>query len=307
MGNLHAKSHACVHAQWVTAAEVEVAAAPPVCISVDDRGGHAPPPGTLRVFVAIEPPCIKPAVYANLADAAWCAQWDVLAVLDRCFVHPSAWHKVTPFNGSSFTFVPLASLQAPPPMDKLFGVSTVVSAKGWAPGHKLRAAVRAAWPSEVPGIVWIGGKQAVHQSWERPYPVHDRTALYSHMFHLAIENSVTHGYWSEKLLDAMLCGAVPVYVGTSSIDALFDTSGIIRVPTSDGTTVTADDICACLRALTPADYAARREAVVENAKRARALIERAPDMPDAEHYPTLSRAIMRAQARALAAAALPSA
>jgi len=53
-------------------------------------------------------------------------------------------------------------------------------------------------------------------------------ALSSFMFSIVIENSEEDDYFTEKLLDCLLSGVIPIYMGTKNIGNYFDIEGIIR-------------------------------------------------------------------------------
>ena len=48
------------------------------------------------------------------------------------------------------------------------------------------------------------------------------------MFHVAIENTSIHNYFSEKLLDCFQTKTVPIYYGCRNIDKYFNVKGIIQ-------------------------------------------------------------------------------
>lgn len=47
-------------------------------------------------------------------------------------------------------------------------------------------------------------------------------------FSVVIENAMEENYFSEKLVDAVLCGTVPIYWGCPNLGDFFDTAGIIQ-------------------------------------------------------------------------------
>jgi len=73
-------------------------------------------------------------------------------------------------------------------------------------------------------------------------------------YSIVIENVREPDYFSEKLIDALLCLTVPIYWGCPNIGDHVDTSGVILCDT-------ADDIRAALAAMSEADYAARLPAL----------------------------------------------
>ncbi|MCC6007829.1 MAG: hypothetical protein JJU40_09135 [Rhodobacteraceae bacterium] len=87
--------------------------------------------------------------------------------------------------------------------------------------------------------------------------------LAPYRFSLVIENSREPGYFTEKLIDALICRTLPIYWGAPDVGDWFLPEGMILCDS------VADMKAAC-RALGPADYAARAEAIEENRRRAMA-------------------------------------
>jgi len=54
-----------------------------------------------------------------------------------------------------------------------------------------------------------------------------------YMFQMAIENSQKQNYFSDKILDCVACGTVPIYWGCENIGDFFDKRGIIQFNTLD--------------------------------------------------------------------------
>jgi hypothetical protein len=99
-------------------------------------------------------------------------------------------------------------------------LSIIVSSKISHSGHRLRhQALRVlegsalhAFGSSVPGL----------------RPLQDKVeALAPYMFHIVIENGPRECYFTEKLLDAIVLRAVPIYWGCKRIGEVFDTAGIL--------------------------------------------------------------------------------
>ena len=74
--------------------------------------------------------------------------------------------------------------------------------------------------------------------------------LAPYRYSVVIENVRERNYFTEKLVDAILCKTVPIYWGCPNIGDFFDTSGMILCDSAAG-------IEAALRAMSEADYAAR--------------------------------------------------
>jgi hypothetical protein len=131
--------------------------------------------------------------------------------------------------------------------------SLIASAKQVLPGHRLRHRIVAAvrdrgLPVEVMG---------------RGYRPFDDKAegLAPFRYSVVIENVRETSYFTEKLVDALLCRTVPIYWGAPDIARNFDPQGLIACDS-------AEDILAALATMSPQDYDHRRPAIEENRLRA---------------------------------------
>ncbi len=118
--------------------------------------------------------------------------------------------------------------------------SLIASSKAFLEGHAIRHDI-AGWLRENPGIAAdIMG---------RGYAPFDRKSegLAPFRFSVVIENVREPSYFTEKLIDCLLCNTVPIYWGAPDIGEYFDTRGMLICDS-------ADDIKTALARLTPADY-----------------------------------------------------
>lgn len=81
--------------------------------------------------------------------------------------------------------------------------------------------------------------------------------LASYRFSLVIEPVREPGYFSEQLVDALLCKTVPIYWGAPDIGDYFDPAGIMACDSFD-------DIKVAVARLIPGDYVERAEALEHN-------------------------------------------
>ena len=81
--------------------------------------------------------------------------------------------------------------------------------------------------------------------------------LKDYRFCIAMENDYTNNYFTEKLLDCMLSGTIPIYHGCKNIEKYFDINGII-------TFETVDELVNILNNLTDKDYKSRLSAIQKN-------------------------------------------
>lgn len=150
-------------------------------------------------------------------------------------------------------FLPAASTWVPHyadlDMTKSKDVSLIASGKGALPGHKLRHRLA----EVLEGVDLMGRAYA---------PFDDKgAALAPYRFTVVIENVRAPGYFSEKLIDALLCEVVPIYWGAPDIAAHFDTRGMIVCESEDALrTAVARADAGLYDALRPALMAAKAQA-----------------------------------------------
>lgn len=82
-------------------------------------------------------------------------------------------------------------------------------------------------------------------------------------FHLAIENSRQHNYFTEKLIDCLISKTIPIYYGCPNIGSYFDTSGWIFL--EEGT---PEELIQKCSVLSSSYYSQYTEAIESNYKRA---------------------------------------
>ncbi len=120
--------------------------------------------------------------------------------------------------------------------------SLIASAKRDTHGHKLRHAV----------VDWITQTGQPVDIMGRGYKPFEQKSdgLAPYRYSVVIENMPERNYFSEKLVDAVLCDTVPIYWGCPNLEDFMDTSGIIRC-TSQA------DIQQAILSMSEAEYAAR--------------------------------------------------
>ena len=110
-------------------------------------------------------------------------------------------------------------------IDKARNMSLIASAKRDTTGHLLR--------HEMVDLVQAKGLDV--DILGRGYaPFADKSdGLAPYRFSVVIENIRERNYFTEKIVDAVLCETVPIYWGCPNIGDFFDTSGMILCDTSD--------------------------------------------------------------------------
>lgn len=123
--------------------------------------------------------------------------------------------------------------------------SLIASAKRDTEGHQLRHAI----------VEYCAGRADVDVM-GRGYQPFERKSdgLAPYRYSVVIENTREQSYFSEKLIDAILCDTVPIYWGCPDIADFIDTRGMIICKN-------ADDIKAALDMMSEQDYASRLPAL----------------------------------------------
>ena len=141
---------------------------------------------------------------------------------------------------------------------KTLRVSLIASTLRKMPGHRLRHRL-ADWIKETGQDVDLLGY--AYRPLEKK-----ADGLVPYRFSLIIENSREPGYFTEKLLDALFCDAVPIYWGSPDIGKYFDTRGMI-VCQSEA------ELRDAAASVTDADYERCMEFMPANRQKALAFID----------------------------------
>ena len=104
-------------------------------------------------------------------------------------------------------------------------ISIISSQKKILPGHIVRHDL-IKWMQENKMDVDIIGRGY------RPFE-HKWEGLAPYYYSVIIENSIEKSYFTEKLIDSILCETVPIYLGCHDIDNYLDTTGMIICKTVD--------------------------------------------------------------------------
>ncbi|MEY8838139.1 hypothetical protein AB9K41_03750 [Cribrihabitans sp. XS_ASV171] len=120
--------------------------------------------------------------------------------------------------------------------------SLIASAKRDSEGHRLRHAV-ADWARESAQPIDILGRGYI------PFEA-KAEGLAPYRYSIVIENVRERNYFSEKLIDAILCDTVPIYWGCPNLSDFMPTEGIVECPSET-------EIRTAVAAMTEDDYAAR--------------------------------------------------
>ena len=149
-------------------------------------------------------------------------------------------------------FVPFGTTWVPDwqerDLSKSKSCALIASAKRSQEGHRLRHEIVEWARQETLDITALGGGYQ---------PFQDKAdGLAAFRYSVVIENGREPDYFSEKLIDALLCLTVPIYWGSPNIDAYIPTDAMILCETKR-------DIQAAMTQVSPQDYAARVSALHE--------------------------------------------
>ena len=140
-------------------------------------------------------------------------------------------------------------------LPKQHNISVIASSKKSLPGHKLRHTVIKENKSAIEFIAGSGY-----------HPIHfKKEALQTFRYSICIENCRENFYFTEKLIDCLLTGTIPIYWGCPGIGLFFDLNGII-------TFKHPRELKNILSSLGEHDYTSRLTAIHENFKRAKQYI-----------------------------------
>ena len=162
-----------------------------------------------KVLVQIEPPSIREDIINNLIN--YNNNFDLILTW-----HPQVLSKCK--NSILFPFGScLINKEDRKIHSKIKKLSIISSYKRKTKGHKLRHSL-------------IENKLINMDVFGRGYqPVENKiTALKDYMYSLIIENDPTENWFTEKIIDCLITGTVPVYWGCDNIGNYFNTKGFIR-------------------------------------------------------------------------------
>lgn len=103
-------------------------------------------------------------------------------------------------------------------------MSIIISNKTGAPGHKYRHdIVEVILKTNLPIDIYGNGCKMYQSTGDSrikgEFTEHEPYESYS--FHIAIENYQTNHYFSEKIVNSLLCSTIPIYLGCRNIDHYF--------------------------------------------------------------------------------------
>lgn len=197
-------------------------------------------PTPVKIALLLEPPAVNATMYDWIQDN--CHHFEAVLTHQWWLVDLGPPYRFYPFGGSWIKEWGMF------PKSKM--ISMLVSEKKLTDAHRLRHEA-----------VWLPNVESYGNGVGR-YVESKAQALRDYRFAVIIENDVTDWWFTEKLIDALSQGTVPIYRGCPSIGDFFDLGGIIRWGD-------IEELRAIVKSLQPKDYAMRLSSVRENLRRAR--------------------------------------
>lgn len=143
-------------------------------------------------------------------------------------------------------------LRAAPPPTKTTDLVWITSNQRVHPGHRKRMHFLAHLRQEAPVEVYGRGIRPIDDKW---------TALAPARYALAIENHSSPHYWTEKIADCFLAGAMPLYWGAPNIADYFPAESFVWIDITDRHA--AKQVAEILRS----DRAERHREAIQEARR----------------------------------------
>lgn len=170
----------------------------------------------IKIAWLLEPKSISP--YTYQVTERYIDEYDHIFAHDLCFA--SKYDKVSyiPFGGTWIKDIPVSP-------NKDSNLSIIASKKTITEGHQLRHHIIHKCHAK-------GVNVDVYGYGYRPIEFKNE-GLEKYRFSIVVENDRIDGYFTEKLIDCLLCKTIPVYWGDPKIGSIFDSKGIIPFDTID--------------------------------------------------------------------------
>lgn len=200
----------------------------------------------VKIGVLLEPPIIDASIYRFVLENY--EMFDEIITFDKSLL------KID----KRFTFYPFGSTWIESANRKLWkktkSVSMIASSKNYAPGHVLRHICAKLYSDKIDTMG--GGYRAISSKNE---------GLLDYRYSITIENSKVDDYFTEKILDAIVVGTVPIFWGFKNICNYFDKKGIIQFDTEE-------ELGSILDTLSIEDYHMRLPFIKSNMEEAKKYI-----------------------------------
>lgn len=183
------------------------------------------------VLLCGEPPAIKrfySQAFLNQFGAVYGSN-PHLRHRDFHFTHPNlAWRVGLDFSRNQAIAHDFEDISNSANIHKTRSLSTVTSNKGVTRGHILRREMvrqlQARFAGRLDFDVFGDGINPIDDKWD---------ALAPYKYHVALENSRQHNYFTEKLIDPFLAEALPFYYGCPNVTDFFPAEAVIAIDLRD--------------------------------------------------------------------------
>lgn len=115
--------------------------------------------------------------------------------------------------------------------NKKLGISTVIGSKSITEGHRLRHALLNRYSEVKNSKFFKSSRGIVDDIHDIPMLGPSKYPLFDYQYSIIIENTKSDYYFSEKLIDCLICKSIPIYWGARKISNYFN--GIIQVDNVD--------------------------------------------------------------------------
>lgn len=142
--------------------------------------------------------------------------------------------------------------------EKDFSISTICGHKTITANHVLRQKL---WYKQnqikTPKKFFLSRLGGVENFNNNPILGESKEPLFDSMFHICIENVSKENFFTEKLIDCLLCKSMPVYIGCQNIGNYFDLNGFFIAKDFN-------DLIEICNKLTPEDYNSKLDIIEKN-------------------------------------------
>jgi len=210
-----------------------------------------PSDNSYKILLCTEPPVVQPEMYAKVRELK--ADYDLtLSLADDEWVNNTGGGNVIQWSFGS-SHIPLDQWRT---YGKSALCSIIASKQDWAPGHKLR--------HEAIEMIKRRGFDCAPLGRGYSFLNAKLDGLRPYMFSIVIENSISGRYMTEKIIDAIATGTIPVYWGSSWGKQLFG-DGIL-------TFNNLEELEALMPKLTPELYKAMLPKALANVEKAKEYV-----------------------------------
>jgi hypothetical protein len=214
--------------------------------------------GGLNIYISIEPDCIyndKDYLLSNWKKYDFVFTYDPQLLREcknsRMYYFGSSWINQNEYNNINVLM-------------KKFKMSTLIGQKNFAPGHSFRQKILHT-QKEIPFLCcYRSGNEGGINQYHNEVLFGSKVKLFSeYQYSLVIENNRCDNWFTEKIIDCLICRTIPVYYGDPSISNVFNTTGWIILDDDN-----IDILKEKLNTLTNESYAAYKDIIEYNFNKA---------------------------------------